>query len=230
MNESRVSANHLEIDTRAGEAYRALRLRIFNLGLQPGDSFNLEDISLELGITRAPVREALARLAREGFVELVSQTRYQVTPITVAEARDLFALRALIEGEAALLAAREGGDFGFLAEFDALWDSGYDAQDPATIGHFLEADREFHLTMAELSGNVWLCAALRQVIDNLERYMYLALLFMTRGDELVREHRELLSAFVQGDPGRAWDVARSHVHSSRRLVLEALLAYDAARD
>lgn len=213
--------------TRSAEAYAVLRQRILTLQLGPGQVFSESDACAWLGLSKAPVRDALANLRREGLVLSAPRSGYSVAPMTVKDARELFTLRTLLESEAAALAAGRGGDLDSLRELDALCRLQYDPEDPASVHRFLVVNSDFHLAVAELGGNLRLVEQLRRVIDQLERYMHLGLRLAHRGEEIVHEHRDLMAAIAAGDVARARALAAQQAHDSHRMVLDGLLSSDA---
>jgi GntR family transcriptional regulator, rspAB operon transcriptional repressor len=213
--------------TRSADAYATLRQAVLTLRLGPGTSFSEADACAWLGLSKAPVRDALANLRREGLVLSAARSGYTVAPMTVKDARDLFTLRTLLESEAAALAAGQGGDLARLRELDSLCRSEYDVNDADSVRRFLAVNSAFHVAVAELGGNLRLVEQLRRVIEQLERYMHLGLRLAPRADAIVHEHRELLAAIAAGDVKRARLEAAAQAHESHRMVLDGLLSSEA---
>jgi DNA-binding GntR family transcriptional regulator len=211
---------------RTHEAYNALKRRIIDLTLPPGASFSEGELAAELGFSKTPVREALARLRQERLVEAVARSGYRVTPVTIKGARDQFELRALLEGEAAATAARRGVDVDELAELERLCHASYRPDDQSSISRFLEANTRLHVGLAVLGGNDALAMMLQQVLEQLERLFNVGLAMNARADELVHEHEELLAAVRSGDEDLARRTATSQAQSSHRMVMEVLLSSD----
>lgn len=217
--------------SRFEAAYLELKRRILTLELAPREAFTESEVAAVLGTSKSPVREALARLRRDGLVESAPRSGYRVSPMTVKDARDLFNLRTILEAEAAALAARQGGDdLEHLRELDELCRGHYDPADRASIARFLAVNAEFHIGVARLAGNRKLTDALASSIEQLERYMQLALSLVLRAEEIVHEHRDLLTAIMSGDHERARQVALAQAQSSHRMVLEALLSSEVVQE
>jgi DNA-binding GntR family transcriptional regulator len=87
-------------------AYEALKKRIIEVDLQPGERLVERDLADELKVSRIPLREALRLLAAEGLVVLVPHRGALVSPFTPADVRDLFDVRESLEVLAARLAAQ----------------------------------------------------------------------------------------------------------------------------
>ncbi|MFT7755704.1 UNVERIFIED_CONTAM: GntR family transcriptional regulator, partial [Salmonella enterica subsp. enterica serovar Enteritidis] len=89
--------------------YTALRSRILNGDLQPGQSLRLRTLAAELGSSATPVREALNRLQAESFVTTEANKGFRVAIVTLEELQDLEAARSVIETQL-LVSSIENGD------------------------------------------------------------------------------------------------------------------------
>jgi len=193
---------------RTAQAYREVKRRIVDLELAPGAVFTEGEVAAELGLSKTPVREALARLQVESFVEVVGRSGYRVAPVTVKLATDLFALRSLLEPEAAALAAGRAHDRADLARLRRLARSGTNA--------------EFHLAVARAGANAKLADVLENVLDHLSRLDAIARALGSEGAD--RGHADLVHAIAQGDTAAARAAAHAHVEASHQRILAALLA------
>jgi DNA-binding GntR family transcriptional regulator len=205
-------------------AYATIKSRLIYLDLPPGTAFTESSLARDLGISKTPVREALARLRREGLVDATARSGYHVTPVTLKDARNLFQVRLLLETEAAGLAAGHMEDPRHLLVLDQLCRSTFDPRTPETIKPYMRKNTEFHMTIARASGNEQLAHMLEQVLDQMERLFNIGLSLTNRADEIVHEHTELVHAIISGDEKAARTIAADQIHASRRMVLDALLA------
>jgi DNA-binding GntR family transcriptional regulator len=205
-------------------AYATIKSRLIYLDLPPGTAFTEASLARDLGISKTPVREALARLRRVGLVEATARSGYHVTPVTLKDARDLFQVRLLLETEAAGLAARHMAEPRHLLDLDKLCRSTFDSRRPETIRPYMRKNTEFHMTIARASGNEHLAHILEQVLDQMERLFNIGLSLTNRADEIVHEHTELVHSIISGDDRAARQIAADQIHASQRMVLDALLA------
>jgi DNA-binding GntR family transcriptional regulator len=206
------------------QAYTAIKANIITLQLTPGELFTEAKLATQLEMSKTPVREALARLRLEGLVEVSPREGYRAAPITLKDARDLFALRLLLEEEAAALSATNLADQTQLLMLEALCKKSYDPRDMDSISAFLRANTQFHATVARGSGNARLADVLETVLDQMERLFHLGLALTSRSDEVVHEHEDLLKAILAGDPKTAREVAGAQIRSAQKMVLDAMLA------
>jgi DNA-binding GntR family transcriptional regulator len=210
--------------TLTEQAFDSIKRRIIQLDLPPGGRFTESQLASELGLSKTPVREALARLEREGLVELIARSGYRVSDVTLKDARDLLAVRTLLETEAAGLAAARIGDGKQLQALNELCRITYDPRDRSSIARFLEANTEFHATVAEAGGNERLAEMLRTILDQLERLFHLGLALTTTSEEMVHEHHDLVRAIMSGDVAEARAVAEAQTRASQLMVLDGLLS------
>lgn len=197
----------------------ALRERIGNGRLRPGDRIFEQDVAAEYGVSRVPVREAIRMLQSEGLVEVLPRRRgVFVRTLDRRELVDLFDVREALEVLAARLAAGHGDpeevrELGVLAaEAERAWRGG-------DVEAMSRNNADFHDKLVSLSGNGLLGSMLEPLHGRL------AWLFrLNREPERVcAEHAELHAAIAEGDAERAAEVAARHVRSSRTMVLDRIL-------
>lgn len=209
------------------QATAALRRAIVSTRLPPGETISESGAGAVLGLGKAPVRAALARLADEGLVQPLPRRGWVVSPVTVRDIHEVFALRALLEPEAARLAAGRV-DAAALERLDAVCRCGYDPADPESALAFLEANTAFHVAIADLAGNRRLARALARLLDEAARLLVLGLSARDRTGEMRAEHGALIAALVAGDGAAAARAVAAEIETSRGMVLAALLRPDAA--
>jgi DNA-binding GntR family transcriptional regulator len=170
-----------------------------------------------------PVREALQRLAQEGFLQAIPRFGYVVTPISVQDVHEIFDLRALLEPEAARLAAIHGtkDDFGRILKASEFI---YMPGDRRSISQFLVRNIEFHRTIAVVAGNHRLADAMSKVLDELTRIFFLGLNLREMTREVYDEHHRIAMAISGQDPDEAEQTSRDEVFRSRDRILEALIS------
>ncbi|MDE2571647.1 MAG: GntR family transcriptional regulator [bacterium] len=210
--------------TLTDRAYAAIKRRLIRLDIPPGAVFTESKMAAELGLGKTPVREALMRLQREGLVEVLARSGYRAAPVTLRDVKELMALRAILECEAASQAAQAMKDPHQLRSLDALCRVDYEPHDRASISRFLRANTEFHVTIAEASGNRRLARTLERLLHELERIFHLGLALTSRTQEIVHEHESLVDAIMRGDAASAREIALAQCQASQKMVLDALLS------
>ena len=93
----------------ADETYDAIRSKILDHEISPGDHVGIDELARDLSVSQTPIREALARLESDGLVIKIPLRGYQATAlVSVEEFDELFQFRSLIEPWAAAAAAQRG--------------------------------------------------------------------------------------------------------------------------
>lgn len=213
------------------QAYSAVQQRIIKLELPPGTPFTEGELAAQLGMSKTPVREALLLLSSAGLVYPRAGTGYRVSPITLKDARSLFRVRAMLEGEAAALAARRKIDSRVALELEDLAEITFDPGDPASIDYYLTMHTRFHILAASECGNEHLTRSIARLWAEAERLLrFVALLGELPLDDNTADHHRLIAAITKGDPAAAREAAVAHVTTSEQVIVDALLSSDAIQD
>ena len=207
-------------------AVLALRRDILTTRLAPGETVSEAAVAAHLELGKAPVRAALARLAEEGLVQASPRRGWMVSLVTIRDIHEVFDLRLMLEPEAARRAAGRM-DAGMLARLDAVCAAGYDCADEESAMGFLDANKAFHVAIAELAGNARLARQLDRLLDESTRMLVLGLRPRDRTGEMAHEHHALVEALARGQRDEAARIMHEQVSASRRMVLAALTAPDA---
>lgn len=216
-------------ESRADTAYSTLRSQITKLEIPPGQVLIESQLASELGLSKTPVREALSRLRHEGFVVHDANSSHRAAPVTIKDTRDLFAMRVLLEGEAAALAASQANEASELRELEELQAASYDTSLPESVDAFLEANTRFHTLVGRASGNERLATTLELTLIQMERLFRVGLMLSSRAEEIVHEHTDLVRAIIEGDAQRARSAATRQGRRSQRMVIDALLSREEIR-
>lgn len=206
---------------RAGDrVYRTLLDEIQTGVLAPGAVLVEVDQAARLGVSRTPLREAVARLAADGLVVQQSPRVTVVSEIDADDIRALFDVRRALEETAARLAATRGDTRVFTAlaaEFAAARVDDVDAADDyyALIARF---DGQLDAAAA----NDYLTSALRTVRTHLVRVRRLARTRPPRLAASVTEHRLIAEAIGEHDPELAAHATHVHLHNALVSILAAV--------
>ncbi|MGN9847308.1 GntR family transcriptional regulator [Nonomuraea sp. H19] len=136
---------------------------------------------------------------------------------------EVFAVRALIESEAArLAAARPDADAASITKLRRLADVPFSHGDEPD--ELLDANVEFHGEIAQMSGNRLLVTMIDDLVQRSDRLLWLGVPTSPRVGELMDQHQALAASISSGDVEAAGRVAAEHVRLSRETIIEALLA------
>lgn len=205
----------------ADRAYRDLRQRLIEFRFRPGESIREARIAAEMDLSRTPVREALSRLASEGFVTAVPNRGFLVRTLDLGELVDVHELRAVVEA-AAFARMCACADDEQLSELSHLWQSVQPAYAANEADHILEADERFHMLIAEASGNGEFVAMLRMINA---RIRFIRRILIERGRDggaLVADHDRIVAAALARDAQGGAALLRAHIELSVDLARETL--------
>jgi DNA-binding GntR family transcriptional regulator len=206
------------------QAYAALREAIVSAELEPGSRLSENQLAERLGVSRTPVREALAQLRDERLVAVVPQLGTFVTLIDPEALADAQFVREALECSAIRLAAQRV-DAVATAELVANLAAQDVAQAEGDVAAFDALDEALHRRLCELSGREiawWLARRARGQLDRVRR---LSLPEPGYLSEMVSEHRTLVAAVADHDADGAEAALRHHL----RMVLSSLPAIEATR-
>ncbi|MCP1676730.1 DNA-binding GntR family transcriptional regulator [Natronocella acetinitrilica] len=208
---------------RHDDAYLRIRRDIISCQLSPGQRFTEAELMDRYEIGKATCRNALLRLLQDGFV--VSQPRrgYFVKPISVKDVDEVFDLRLELEPMAARLAVGRV-DLDQLVRWEKACREDCVEMDIADqIKVFLDANKEFHMTIAAASDNRRLHSFMRSLLDEMSRLAALGFGFGGLKPGIKSDHESMLDAFRNGDGEEAARIARRHVDAFRGMTMDKIL-------
>jgi DNA-binding GntR family transcriptional regulator len=214
-------ADRLNIASVVDQVYMAIRERISSGSLPRGARVHQEDLAEELGVSRTPVREALRRLAAEGLVEMRTNRGARVADVDQVGMRGSYEARAVIEPGAARLAAGRRSEQP-LARMRAAVTA--QRRSLRNVQRSFEANREFHLALAEASGNEFLVQfAERLWVARIGETIYERQVETQERMLLdVREHEQIIEAIEAGDGRRAESLVRRHLTDAMKRSTDIL--------
>jgi GntR family transcriptional regulator, rspAB operon transcriptional repressor len=199
--------------------YEQLRADILNCALPPGAEIREGELALRFGVSKSPVRDALMHLQREGLVLTLPRQGYRVSSVSLADVDDMFHLRAALERACMERIVRNASD----ERLEAL--ERFRRFEPADwAGGFIEYNRAFHRSLAEVAGNARMRDQLTDLIDQMERVVRVSVASIKQGDPqvVVREHGEMIDALRSRDARKAERLAQRHIATAGKRVQQAL--------
>lgn len=204
-------------------AYERIKHDIICCLIAPGTEVSEAQLCAQYKLGKAPVRMALSRLAHDGLVRAIPRRGYMVSPVTLQDIHDVFELRLMLEPVAARMAAGRV-DAQRLRMLDDICREGYQTGNAKSTARFLDANKAFHVTIAQAAGNARLAGAIEQLLDEMTRLLHLGLGSRNRSQEMQHEHRTLVKALSRGDGETASGICREQIEAARSMVLGAILA------
>lgn len=207
-------------DTSRGEFVHGwLRDAICDGNYQPGSRIREAEVAHRLGVSRTPVREAFRRLQADGLLVLTPWRGAQVAELNRAEVVELYAMRRVLEGTAAGLAAEHASDeeIGLLFRFlDQDKGAGENIQRRAEI------NRQFHQTLYGAAHNRYLLKALNALTDSLALLKSTTYEVPGRAKIAREEHILMANAIKKRDAAAAEKATRTHIETAERARIELL--------
>jgi DNA-binding GntR family transcriptional regulator len=213
----------------------ALRTRLLDGSLPPGTRLDYKQLSVELGVSTTPVREAVTQLAAEGFVELIPRLGAVVRSLTRNSAMEFYEVREAVETFAAMKAAERISERHLeqlrqhLDTMQRMFDKTTALEskrlESADLFTFLDADIAFHKAILNGARN----PALARTVE--ESHIQSRIFYADRGvhdtarlARACKQHANILEALEKHDGIAAAEAMRAHIRSSLEATLEHLEA------
>jgi DNA-binding GntR family transcriptional regulator len=196
----------LQREKLSNQIYAVLKEMIADHRFLPGARLNIESIARELDVSRTPVWEAVRRLEQEGLVEDIHNRGVFMSSLTAEKALDLYAVREVLEGMAARLAAGRIDD-GSLRKMSECLQRQREAIENGDVVAYSKLDFEFHAAVYDACGNEWL----KELLDIIKNKMRPLTLHMQPDFlKFIDHHAELVRALRGRDPEKAEHEFRRH--------------------
>jgi len=210
------------------QVYEAILSEITDGRLPPNTRLIQDDLATAYGVSRQPVQQALLLLRNHGLVRDAPRRGLVVSPLDVEFVRNLYEVRAVLEGLAARMAAEHGSERA-KREGRVLIEGGRVAVESGSVTQQIAADMAFHSFLYEISGNPLIGETTAPHWHYLRRVMGEVL----RDDDEIPgsiwdEHAAILDAVIAGDGAKAETLGRRHISSAAKIFVARLQAHHEA--
>lgn len=196
------------VRTLSDQVFDLVRERILSGQIPPLAPIRQEALAQELGISKIPLREALARLEQDGLLVSQANRGFFAPPLTREQAQEIFALRLRIEPDAAATAATVAGDADRDAVIACLRElEQTDARTPQAV----HLNRAFHVQMVAAGGRPLTTQLVERLHVLAERYVRVHLEPKDRPARAEAEHRTLLDAWLARDAAAVCRLLHEHI-------------------
>jgi DNA-binding GntR family transcriptional regulator len=208
----------------AEQLYESVKRDIVEHRLPPDTILAEATIAEHYGVSRAPARESLKRLATFGFVRVVHRVGYIVTGVSIRDFDEIFALRIVLEPLAVELAVPRLGDRD-ATRLDQL--ARQVLEIPAAPRDergalVAQVNADFHREISRIAGNSRLEQTISALIDELERFMHM-LAYSDAVSSLLNEHQTLLETMRRGEARAAATLMREQLANDYATMRELIL-------
>jgi len=205
----------------AEQVYLSVKQRIFNFELIPGDRFTEQEVAARCNVSRTPVRDALYRLEREGYLQVAFRSGWSVRPFDFQHFGELYDLRIVLEQAAATRLCKQGnpGDLQALRDVwcistsERLWDG------PQV--HAL--DEAFHETLVAAAGNGEMTRVHREITEKIRIIRRLDFTRSQRIDTTYDEHQQILDLLNKRKTAQVCIALQGHIEASKAEVRKITL-------
>lgn len=204
-------------------AYKRIKDAILKHEIVPGQRLSHEELVLRLKISQTPIREALSRLAQEGYVTRVTNRGYRVSEMTAAEVAELFELRHALESHCLEQAIQRVTPSALAAlETNIRAHRKAIAANTALIDRYL-INKDFHMIIADIAGN----RAIARILDDTCEKLVLKRRIegVSHGGFMIsREHSEILKAIKRKELKKSQQLMRAHLDGIKDTLLKQIEA------
>ncbi|MBM3530756.1 MAG: GntR family transcriptional regulator [Alphaproteobacteria bacterium] len=199
-------------DSFKNKAYAALKNVIVSMDVyRSRTDIRLDErrLAQDFGISRTPVREAMAQLEREGFVRSVPRRGVYIVRKTRREVIEMITAWAALESMAARLITQNASpeDIAALRKMFATFENG---ELRAHLDEYSEANIEFHQTIVRLSGNGVLISLAENLFTHMRMIRRKTIGEKDRVERSIRDHMNIIEALEARDTARAEELVRTH--------------------
>lgn len=203
------------------EVYRVLREAIITRKLKPRTKLKEKEISLQLKVSRTPVREALQKLAEEGLVIGYPHRSIMVGTLSEKGAIEIYELREVLEGLAARLAAKKTNEEQ-LHRLEQILIESEEYIKRGDIDLYAETNRNFHREILVVAGNDRLEKIVKITKDQMDALMSVTVRFPGKPQRSLMEHRAILNAFHEKNSAKAEKLMKTHIRKAKKEVVKKL--------
>jgi DNA-binding GntR family transcriptional regulator len=200
------------VKTLSDQVFQIVREQIVTGQLGDEMPIRQDALANQLGVSKIPLREALARLEQDGLLTSQANRGYVVRPMSTAELGEIYDLRLKIEPDAAAYASTVASDEDRAAVLDAF--QRLDRAAASELGQVAIRNREFHTALVQPGGRDLTTQLVQRLTIFAERYVVAHLQPAGRDARAHHEHHELLEAWLSRDARRVKKVLTEHIRGT----------------
>jgi DNA-binding GntR family transcriptional regulator len=213
--------NHINNKSLREQVVAVLRDAILQGDFKPGQSLVETELAAQLGVSRAPLREAIQILNKEGLVETVPYHGTTVRRLHKKDIEELYSLRGLLEAFAISRIITMGNHQTVAGELHTIFEAMLAAADKGDLKKVNSVDRDFHDALISQSNHDLLAATWSGVALRVRQVMALRNRRNSDLKDIAYNHLPIIEAVRDADEARAIDLIKKHVATSGDLMVGA---------
>lgn len=202
--------------SKADYAYKKVKEKIIRGELPPLSDIVEEKLQEEFEVSRTPIREALQKLSKEGFVYVYARKGTIVSGIDMKLIHSVYEARLLNEPYLSRTVCSDVPEEWLQKMRNALVNCPYDVNAPEYRNYYIGLDSELHSTILSYCKNQFLNEAMTIVCDHSQRIRIRTSRRNEEYERSIREHIAIIDAFLERDPDKVEAVTRAHIETARK--------------
>lgn len=196
-----------------------LRSSILRAELKPGDPIVETALAAELGVSRAPLREAMQILSKEGLIEIIPYHKTIVRSLKRRDIEELYSLRSVLESFAARQIIQNGPEAA-IARLTDIQESMVHAADNNMIDKVSEFDHAFHNTIINESQHSLLISTWSTISQRVHQVLALRDMHRTDISQMARSHQPIIDTIAAKDEALAERLIHEHIATASDFIVE----------
>ena len=205
--------------------YHRLRSDIIDSKLNPDAKLRIEELREKYQISASPLREALNRLAGEGFVNVIGQRGFRVAPVSIDDLYDISRMRIQLECEALSESIEKGDDMwesNIIASYHRL--SKAEKKRESDFSEWEKRNNDFHNALISACTSPWLLRLRHLLYEQHKRYRFISILVHNESRDIHKEHKAIKEATLARDTKLACEETKKHIQKTVGSI-EPMLVY-----
>ena len=208
------------------QAYQHLQNLIIDDQLSYHEIYSETKLAKELGISRTPFRDAVHRLAQEGYIDIIPNKGFMLHQLTKEDVNETFQIRSALESYCTLQICKEAGTRKASKLFKELKRNMEKMKKIMSTSHsideFCEYDFQFHTQIINYLENEQFSSIFATFMYRMQRLAKLSLSHKGRMESTYNEHMNILDAMMSGDVEHIYDITIQHMERPKGINLEDL--------
>lgn len=208
------------------QAYQHLQNLIMEGSLSYDKIYSETKLSQELKISRTPLRDAVQRLAQEGYIDIIPSKGFMLHQLSVQDIDETFQVRSALECYCTMQIARNASDLSvqrLLRELHMLTDMlKVIADSTNSIEEYCDYDFQFHTKVVEFSGNKQFISLFNTFKYRMRKLAEQSLSHEGRMQNTYQEHLAIVQAMETGDTEHIYEITLRHMDTAREINIKDL--------